>query len=103
MLAKFLTSVLEFATVEHRRSTYFSFGNREMVETDEVYKVKLKICLSLLVSSTQTFLQTVWTQIRPNLMSGTIQTVWPSDGICEKNLKHKFWKNQLTKVHSLKQ
>ena len=42
MLAKFLTSVLECVTVEHRRNTYFSFGNHEMVETDEVYKVKFR-------------------------------------------------------------
>ena len=32
-----------------------------------------------------TFLQTVLTQIRTNLMSGMIQTAWPSYGICNIN------------------
>ena len=34
-------SLLQY--IEHRITTYFSFGNHEMVETDEVYKVKLTL------------------------------------------------------------
>ena len=45
------------------------------------------------------YLQTAWTQIRPDILSGLIwiQTLWRSDGIPERIFrKVSFWKNQQT-------
>ena len=65
-------------------------------------KVEGAYCFQLVLQSFESFhfsllqpLQTVWTQIRPDILSGLIwvQTVWQPDGIYEGNIwKSQFWK-----------
>ena len=61
--------------------------------TKRVYYKYYHLPLCILVSRRQITLATVWSQIRPDILSGLIriQSVWHSDGIPEIF----FWKKML--------